>query len=243
MSNEIAVKQESSLAVSTGSLIDSDITNDMIKVPRVTLLQSNSPIVQSGVETPEGPKTFRIGTFHESLTNDNFGDTLDFIPFMVNAGAVYLKQDEGLICRSSDRVNNMHGGKCAECPYTDDAGRSCHYDNWGKDAKGNKIKPVCQKAFDVMAYLVEAKRPVLLTFKSSAISTWEAIATSLKAKKIANHDAVRIKAEKVTDGMKIYQVPKLVCTYSASAADRDDALLWRQVMKAEGYVVTGDEHN
>jgi len=235
MSTELSTqKEERNLVTSSLSLINDEITSDMIKIPRLQLLQSNSPVVQDGIETSDGPRTFKQGTFHNSLTNTNYGESIDIIPIAFKRGAIYMTNDDGMVCRSYDRINNMHGGKCDACPYHDEKNNSAHYDNWRKE-NGKNIKPLCQKTYDVMVYSIKDKQPMQLTFKSSSYGAWESAVTALKS---PGNDAFRLGIDKEKNGVNTYFVMKFIYPFKASHEDRVDAVGWRLTLEEpKAYVV------
>lgn len=141
MSKELTTKQTTALAV-PDFLKDDEVVSgfdgldekDEI-MPRVNLVQPGSTEAKQRIAEP--------GTFHNSLTEINYGENVEVIFIGSRKGAVYLTMGEGMKCRSDDRVTNIiNGGKCSECWLNE------YFDTW-KD----KTPPKCSKTIDLIGVI------------------------------------------------------------------------------------------
>lgn len=105
--NKLAIKKETSVSL---NVIDQEEYNpSLLEIPRLTLLQDISQLVKS--------KRGDAGTFCDNSTGENLGTTVELVLLSCQAGAVYLKTGEGMLCRSYDGIVNEQGVECRKCPF------------------------------------------------------------------------------------------------------------------------------
>ncbi|MGE5592367.1 MAG: hypothetical protein ACM3X3_01625 [Betaproteobacteria bacterium] len=104
-------------------------------IPRVRLLQSVSAEVQEGLAKP--------GTLKNSLTDEEYGEKLDFVPVLISKARLRFCVKE-LRCRSNDGITGVGdpGGSCAEC--------SCA--QWG----ANGEPPECAVVYNYPSIILDA---------------------------------------------------------------------------------------
>lgn len=143
---------------------------DNIVPPRVKLVQAQSEEVANGLAAP--------GDFFSTLTGENFGSSLRFLPLVPYMNRILLVRDErraainaalkgaklpvlsatdsGLVCRSLDMVTGrgVPGIDCESCPLA----------QWGED----NTPPLCSETWNI-AGMNEVGDLIILSFgKSSA---------------------------------------------------------------------------
>lgn len=138
-----------------------DIPADKMIIPRLSLLQALSDAVQE-----DGQKQ---GTYQNTVTNENYGETLLLIPIVKPAyGALYIEQGEGLKCKSTDGITNMHGDKCEQCPF------NAHYNTWVDNRP-----PKCSATIDLLCLEATTLTPMVLTFRSVSYKAGQRFITAL----------------------------------------------------------------
>lgn len=163
---DVVETKETALSTEVMSLVADDIPSDHIIIPRIGLLQAMSDAVQEAGE--------KQGTFHNNVTNENYGETVEIIPIKTQFGALYLTNEEGLKCKSADGITNMFGDKCAECPF------GVSYKVWE-----GKNPPKCSETFDILGVETTSMSPAVVTFKNSAFKNGKKLATQLKLTRTA----------------------------------------------------------
>jgi hypothetical protein len=159
---EELVKQETKALQITNAYDDSDIPTDMMIIPRVSLLQANSPAVAE-----DGDK---LGTYKNGLTKENYGPVLDFIPLRASMGAIFFSMDEGLKCRSNDGIISIKGDSCIKCPFGE------YYGNW-KTGK----QPRCKNTLDILGFDGNTMHPFVITFKSMSLACGKKLVSLMKS--------------------------------------------------------------
>lgn len=191
---------------SNASFLSGDIPMEKVKVPRLSLLQANSDSVQI-LGQP-------VGTFDNGLTHQNYGDKITLIPIKVNFGALYLIQGEGLKCKSLDGITNMHGDKCAQCPF------GVYHQNW---VKGRP--PECDSTVDLIC-LTQELEPVILTFRSTGYKEGTKLASALKFNKQLKAFEMTTTREKNDKGT--FFVPKILGFKEIDLMQYEAAVAFRQ---------------
>lgn len=218
MNTEIANKQETALAAPSSLMDDCVVPNDKLMIPRLLLLQSNSQAV-----TTAGAA---IGTYYNNITEENYGEIVEFIPIKLGFGAVYLDKDEGFKCRSADGITNMFGDKCKECPF------GCYYKNWSEDRMPSK----CSETIDVLAIERTSKQPLVVTFKRTAYPEGKRLVTNLKLRQEAL--SIVLGGEKrLNEKKQAYVVPKIKAMKPITAEEREAAASWKRTFQTTAYDV------
>jgi hypothetical protein len=190
------------------SFLSADIPMDRVKVPRLSLLQSNSDAVQLLSHT--------VGTFENSVTGTNHGSTVSLIPIKVGFGAVYMKQGEGLKCKSMDGITSINGDKCAECPFG-----AC----WSKwTGADGKTPPECDATVDIICLTMDLE-PVVMTFRSTGMREGKKLASALKFNKTLKAFKLTSVREKNDSGT--FFVPKVMAFEDVDSMQYDAAVTFR----------------
>ena len=138
-----------------------------IKTPRMLLMQSKSPWVESA-EHNIGQVLHSQNEFMylDKPKADGTGDRIEFIPLFYWLSRVYLKPFEdggGARCRSEDAIKGIGdpGGKCQKCPQKE----------WWEDDKGAQKPPNCMQvnnwAILVPSAPEESRLIIWSTYKTS----------------------------------------------------------------------------
>lgn len=227
MSTKEMTKKESaeiSTEVLMPSFIDDDIRADKLIIPRLNLLQALSDAVQQ-----DGQKQ---GTYNNSVTNENYGETVEVTPIKINYGAVYMTKADGLICKSVNGITNMHGDKCMECPY------GVNYKQWTKTKEGEDAKPGCSETIDLICAEIPSMNPLAVTFRSSSYKEGQRLTTQLKMAKSAS--AVRLGSEKINGKKGTYFTPAVKAFNPLTPEQYAAASKLRESLKTVDYSVSED---
>jgi hypothetical protein len=163
---KVEEQQTSALMVPGQSIVAGVDTLDStdFTIPRVRLLQSVSAEVQEGLAKP--------GTLKNSLTGEEYGDRLDFVPVLVFKSRIRFDVKE-LKCRSNDAVTGVGdpGGACAECPYAE----------WGE----NREAPECAVVYNYPSIILDANgqsdgMPVAVSLMRTSTPAAKKLNTMLK---------------------------------------------------------------
>lgn len=137
-----------------------------ITIPRVKLLQSNSP------EVSDRDYDFRAGDVIHGLTMEKLG--LKFVPimFLPDTNILFLPKEQAskmslkarlslndedmsnqILCRSKDGRHGNKYGDCSKCPL-------CKFDG--------SMKPVCTSSINVLALFEDSAMPVVIQFANTS---------------------------------------------------------------------------
>lgn len=223
MSNEITVvEQETGLVANEfKSFVDtSEIPKDKLIIPRLNLLQALSPAVQNDAQ--------KQGTFNNSVSNYNYGETVELMPIKPKFGAIYFVKGEGLKCKSNDGITSMHGDKCEQCPF------GVNYKIWGKEGE----PPACQETVDILCLEVSQLQPVIVTFKSTTRKIGQKIATMLAMNPTAF--VIRLGSEKVPNDNGFHFIHSIKATTKPTADIYNGAKKWSDTLSKVKYEVSDD---
>ena len=220
MSKDIVVREKTLPSTEVlHSLVSEDIPTDKILIPRINLLQALSDAVQS-----DGQKQ---GTFNNSITKENYGETVNLIPLSIKFGALYLEKGVGMKCRSADGVTNMFGDSCAKCPF------NVNYKTWHEGKP-----PKCTQTVDLLALETETMQPAVLTFRATSYKEGLRLATQLKLSRQAI--AVRIGGFKDKNDHGTFFILKMLAVTPLSKEQHEIALKWREMLKQSAYEVADE---
>ena len=191
-----------------------DIPQDKLIIPRISLLQALSDAVQERGE--------KQGTFSNTVTGENYGETINLIPVKPSFGALYIVQGEGLKCKSSDGITNMHGTKCAQCPF------GVNYKDW-KDGQ----PPKCQETIDVLCIDADNFMPAILTFKSTNYKSGQRFITQLRMARAAMAYRMGAMKEKNDKGIFYTMAPKAVTPLTDEQYQA--AMKWKSQLATSAY--------
>mgnify|MGYP000507136861 CR=1 FL=1 len=155
---DVALQSKGPFAEGLDRFDSSDYT-----LPRVRLLQATSKEVQEGVSKP--------GMLVNSLTGKVYGETVEFIPFMVQKHRIRF-DGLNLACRSWDCKNGIGdpGGVCEEC----------HFAEWGR----NQEAPECSLIYTYPSIIVtddqSEETPIAISFMRTSIPAAKKLNTMLK---------------------------------------------------------------
>lgn len=212
--------------------------------PRVKVVQAMSQ------EAVDGKA--KVGDFFNTLTGENYGSVLRFIPLttfknrvlivrperrddindaLVAAGLPASIEGDGLQCRSLDMVQGTGtpGMDCAQCPLSE----------W----RGAKLPPLCSESYNITA-MNELGDLIILSFSKSAAKTGKKLISTMRMRREKPWTSVfelTTRTEKNDRGS--FAVPDFRQT-----ADRtDDALLrqaqtWLSVVTSRVIDVTPEDY-
>jgi len=138
-----------------------NVRKEDLQLPRLKLLQALSPEVADG----KG----KAGDILNSLSDQNYGNELTFIPIISSYSRVYWEskeRDAEILCSSDDglvpspRVENPPAESCATCPNS----------KFQKDKKTGKENPPLCTEFYNFPVLVNGREPAGLAFSRSKIN-------------------------------------------------------------------------
>jgi len=222
--DSLAVAEDKTQALTVAplqSLVDDvDIPSDKLIIPRLTLLQSNSDAVQEHGEA--------VGSYRNTVTGENYGETVEIIPLKPAFGAIYFVQGEGMKCRSHDGVTSIHGEKCAQCPF------GVNYKTWNKDNA-----PKCQETIDVLSIETTSMQPAVLTFRSTSYKAGKIFVTNLRLNKSAQ--AYRFGARREKNDKGAFFVIEQKASVPLTQEQYDAAARWKESFKTVSYDVAGDD--
>lgn len=119
-------------------------------IPRLKLMQTNSPEVEIGAA--------KAGDFVNSLSGMTYGDRIMFVPIVWWKSRIYWapRDEGGMLCNARDGMNGSNFGICMECMNKD----------WNKDSDE---PPKCTAIFNILASV--GNELVALTFCNSNYKT------------------------------------------------------------------------
>lgn len=173
-----------------------EMPSEVRTTPRVSLLQSNSSLVSEF--------GYRLGTYHCTEYDENYGEVIEVIPVKAYFGAVYLSKDDfKLICKSLDGIHSTKGDMCRQCPYNE------YHLNW----KIKGIQPKCQSMIEYVLLEAKTKMPIIVCFKSKSYKAGRDLFNKCK-QKVNKGDmnvyTYKIGVSKETKNGKGYFISKLV---------------------------------
>ena len=156
MDNELAKKEETSLAMQTEAPMGfgEDDADDII-IPRIKVAQALSPEVKEG--------TVKLGAIFNSLTAEDLTGKV-FIPVCkFNNNILWRDRRDGggIICRAADgKVCTWEDGTqrfCSQC-------RKCEFDN---TKQGREAIPTCTKYINFLGFFEDSFMPIILSFSKT----------------------------------------------------------------------------
>lgn len=202
-------------------LFDLDsIPADKLIIPRLNVLQSNSKAVQDLGHV--------VGTFHNNVTNENYGSQVRLIPVKMSFGAVYMTVDEGLKCRSTDGITSMYGELCQQCPFG-----VYHGGDWK-----NGEPPECSATIDMLCVEATSLQPMLLTFRNTSYKEGRRIVTNLRMVNRARTMVIGTEKEKNAKGT--FYVLKLQALNPPTEAEYATATEWKQSLSTKAFDVVDE---
>lgn len=159
----IEQKQESKVVPFRGAVVGGleNLDAQDITIPRVRLLQATSREVQRGEA--------KVGTFQNSLTGENYGSKLEFIPFQVFKSRVRFSQKTAL-CISRDAITGIGdpGGDC----------ETCSFSQWGSEREA----PECSLVYNYLSWLPgrDEELPIAVSLMRTSIPTARKFNTILR---------------------------------------------------------------
>lgn len=109
-----------------------------VQMPRLKLLQ--------GLSQPVVDQEAFAGNFWNSLTSENYGPAVKFVPVLGFKNRVYLEQGKGLMCRSIDMIHGI-GNPGIEC-------EKCALKDWPEDR--SEGGPKCRESRNWVGLIVGA---------------------------------------------------------------------------------------
>lgn len=219
--SELITQPTQELAVYESLVDDMDIPNDKLIIPRINLLQAMSEAVQE--------RGHKQGTFHNSVSDCNYGDAVTIIPIKINFGALYIAQNEGMKCKSLDGVTNMFGNPCAQCPF------GVYYKGEWKDGK----PPKCSETIDMLCVDTTNREAAILTFKNTSYKEGRRILTTLKMRR-GQALSVTLGADKTKNDSGIFYVIKQRSIQPVDAESYRLATLWKESLVKTSYQAHDD---
>lgn len=214
--SELIAQPTQEIAVYQSLVDDLDIPNDKLIIPRINLLQALSEAVQERGQ-PQG-------TFNNSVTDANYGDTVTVIPIKINFGALYFVKNEGMKCKSVDGVTNMYGNPCSQCPF------GVYYRGEWKDGK----PPKCSETIDMLCVDTAHREAAILTFRNTSYKEGRRILTTLKMRR-GQALSITIGAEKTKNDSGIFYVMKQKSIQTVDADMYRTASLWKDALLKTDY--------
>lgn len=193
-------------------------------LPRVKVVQQMSDEAQRGKQARANP-----GEFWNTLTGENLGDHLKFVPVQVFKQRVMLVRGErikavneqlakgglgpvpegskGLICRSFDMYQGRGypGILCNDCPLS----------KWGE----NNTPPLCSETYNV-ASLTEQGELIILSFVRSSAKVGKRVFSMLRMKPGVPWDKVYLASTRAESNDKgTFYVPEVTVTKEAPSTE------------------------
>lgn len=189
--------------------------------PRVKVVQAMSQEAQDGRAV--------VGDFYNTLTGENYGKSLRFIPLttfknrilivrperreeinkaLKTAGVKAQIEGDGLQCRSLDMIEGVGvpGMACAECPLS----------QWN-----GKLPPLCSESYNVTA-MNELGDLIILSFSKSAAKTGKKLISTMRMRREKPWTTVfEVTTRKESNDRGTFAVPE----FRATGERTDETLL------------------
>lgn len=166
MTTEITTKQNNLPSTRVAPRGFENVEAQDLITPRLQLVHGTS--VNSIAKSRDG---FHVGTFVNSLTQQEIPQPFEFVPIFMRNSAAYFDEENKLVCKSEDSITNREGVACRDCPF------GVYHGEW-KDGK----PPRCQAAKEFLAVPKDQigepfPAAIILSFKRTSYDTGRQLIT------------------------------------------------------------------